>query len=211
MAGIFGMHVVSGSHGAHPASSASPVVTAGSSPPHAHENLQLHGNSSADTDKCRSASCSCTQASATNCIPSLKRVPWPLRSSRCYRSNPCLAGTSQSPPVPGPTNPRSYTRAALYQPYVSTGAARDSRARLCHDHLLTPSAVYKRPPKLAKDLFLMNRTHFTFTGAAVASLIALAGCAPQLRIRFHAGHGPRRFQHFRQPFSEQQQRRAQRS
>lgn len=41
-------------------------------------------------------------------------------------------------PVPGPTNPRSYTRAALYQPYVSTGAARDSRARLCHDHLLTP-------------------------------------------------------------------------
>ncbi len=71
MAGIFGMHVVSGSHGAHPASSASPVVTAGSSP-HAHENLQLHGNSSADPDKCRSASCSCTQASTTNCIPSLK-------------------------------------------------------------------------------------------------------------------------------------------
>lgn len=71
MAGIFGMHVVSGSHGAHSASSASPIIPAESAL-HVHDTAQLHGSPPADADKCTSGSCSCTQATTTNCIPSLQ-------------------------------------------------------------------------------------------------------------------------------------------
>ncbi|NWL35267.1 hypothetical protein [Paenarthrobacter nitroguajacolicus] len=71
MAGIFGMHVVSGSHGAHSASSVSPVIAAESAL-HVHDTVQLHRSPPADADKCSSGSCSCTQATTTNCIPSLQ-------------------------------------------------------------------------------------------------------------------------------------------
>lgn len=75
--GIFGMHVVSGSHGTHPANPASPVIAAEPTP-HGHHTPQLHGtpqpygSSPAEADKCTSGSCSCTEAAATNCIPSLQ-------------------------------------------------------------------------------------------------------------------------------------------
>ncbi|MFK0039292.1 hypothetical protein ACIQTW_05575 [Paenarthrobacter sp. NPDC090517] len=77
IAGIFGMHVVTGSHGTHPANSESPVVAAESAL-HVHDTVQfygssrLHGSSPADADKCTSGSCSCTEAAATNCIPALQ-------------------------------------------------------------------------------------------------------------------------------------------
>ncbi|WP_157367007.1 hypothetical protein [Arthrobacter sp. M2012083] len=71
LAGIFGMHVVSGSHGAHSANFVSPAVAAESAP-HVHNTVQLHGSWPADADKCASGSCSCTRATTTNCIPSLQ-------------------------------------------------------------------------------------------------------------------------------------------
>ncbi|WP_162486168.1 hypothetical protein [Arthrobacter sp. Rue61a] len=72
IAGIFGMHVVSGSHGVHSADSVSPEVAPDSSP-HAHASSQLlHGPSPAEADRCTSGGCSCVQADNANCIPSLK-------------------------------------------------------------------------------------------------------------------------------------------
>ncbi|MDI2035842.1 DUF6153 family protein [Paenarthrobacter nitroguajacolicus] len=71
IAGIFGMHVVTGSHDTHSANPAIPSGTA--SPHHVHEtSQQMHKTAPVEADKCTSGSCSCTEASSANCIPSLK-------------------------------------------------------------------------------------------------------------------------------------------
>jgi len=70
IAGIFGMHIVNGSHGTHSANA--PSVPAGVAV-HAHDSSQhLLATLPAETDTCASESCACTQASSANCTPSLK-------------------------------------------------------------------------------------------------------------------------------------------
>ncbi|YCK83115.1 hypothetical protein M1D89_07760 [Arthrobacter sp. D3-18] len=71
IAGIFGMHVVSGSHGIHSANSLPTVVTTEPAL-HVHDTVQHPGGSPTEADKCTSGSWSCTQAATTNCIPALK-------------------------------------------------------------------------------------------------------------------------------------------
>ena len=78
IAGIFGMHVVMGSHTAHsaPTTQASTLhsdhhghSTAGSQ---AASTLHHPLASSIDAESCSSGSCSCAQSTAEHCIPSLK-------------------------------------------------------------------------------------------------------------------------------------------
>lgn len=72
IAGIFGMHVVSGSHGTHSATSAS-LTEAAVAAPHVHgSSPKLPGISPAEADKCTSGSCSCAATANANCTPSLK-------------------------------------------------------------------------------------------------------------------------------------------
>lgn len=72
IAGIFGMHIISGSHGAggtHGTHAASPVVSTSSSH-HAHgPSHEVSGASAGDDHGTEFGSCSCTQAAS--CIPSL--------------------------------------------------------------------------------------------------------------------------------------------
>lgn len=72
IAGIFGMHIISGSHGAggsHGTHAASPVVGTSLSH-HAHgSSLEVSGASAGDDHGTEFGTCSCTQAAS--CIPSL--------------------------------------------------------------------------------------------------------------------------------------------
>jgi hypothetical protein len=100
IAGIFGMHVVSGSHGAHTATFASQIQAADSSP-HAHGSSQLlHGPSTAEADTCTSGSCSCAQATSANCIPSLK--------TGSLAAPPPATAVAISSTVRGQQSPRAY-------------------------------------------------------------------------------------------------------
>ncbi|UXM90703.1 DUF6153 family protein [Paenarthrobacter sp. JL.01a] len=67
IAGIFGMHVVSGSHARHSNSTAGAVFH------HEHGPAQhLQTSSPADAEQCTSGSCSCAQTGNANCTPSHK-------------------------------------------------------------------------------------------------------------------------------------------
>lgn len=72
MAGILGMHIISGSHGAggsHGTHAASPVVSTSSSHPADGSSHEVSGTSAGDEHGTEFGSCSCTQAAS--CIPSL--------------------------------------------------------------------------------------------------------------------------------------------
>ena len=71
IAGIFGMHVVSGSHGAHAANPATLTVTTASHHEHG-SSKHLLATSPSEAEQCASGSCSCAQSSSANCTPSLK-------------------------------------------------------------------------------------------------------------------------------------------
>lgn len=64
IAGIFGMHVVNGSHSAH---STSALTVAAQ---HEHGSQHLQTSSPAEADKCTAGSCSCAQTGNANCTPS---------------------------------------------------------------------------------------------------------------------------------------------
>ena len=72
IAGIFGMHVVNGSHSTHASTAAATLPTAAAAH-HAHGTSQhLSQTPLAEADKCTSGSCACSQAAGPTCTPSLK-------------------------------------------------------------------------------------------------------------------------------------------